>query len=464
MISASRWGGKRLARLVVGLAFVVKLVVTVWNTFAYDNKPYDVKHHIQRATAAGLNLKQNSYDPPLYYLPSLAYLEDHKTGSIKEGYDKDALLQLLRETNLVYVTAFYLCWIYLIIPKLVPSWRSATVASLVLLALPGFQKLEVMTHPDNLLLALSSIALAFWAWLRARRPRPGLVDWLIWVAYGVVVGLVGWTRPFAAIPVVVLWLAGVTVLARKWGAFRWSFVSRFLVMSALASTISAAWYVYRWKETGVVGGTYNKKWVGPYAPFRAELDKRHFLTSFYLRQLLKTPNIALVGRGGKKYEPHSKSDVTNSFPTIAFSEFWGDHWLYFSSTRWRTDEKVTVKRVLFVVALPMLPLLALRWLRAGAGAVMGLVTRRRDDVCAILLLYTVLATAMYFYWLLGDALMPGIHSPIKFIYNAHIVPVAVTLAWLDAIRGWRFAAWLGYALLVFVVALPMAIFIPTGFW
>ena len=59
------------------------------------------------------------------------------------------------------------CWLYFIIPKLVPGWKGVTIASLVLLGFPGFQKLGVMTHPDNLLVGLSATAVVFCPWIHS---------------------------------------------------------------------------------------------------------------------------------------------------------------------------------------------------------------------------------------------------------------------------------------------------------
>jgi hypothetical protein len=159
--------------------------------------------------------------------------------------------------------------------------------------------------------------------------------------------------------------------------------------------------------------------------------------------------------------PKVTNDMSNSFPTIAYSEFWGDHWLYFSSPKRRTEGKLWPKRVLFVVALFMLPLLGLRFV--GGVVTTGRRLARGDpdaDADALVVLYFLLGLALYFHWLMGDALLPGANTPIKFIYNAHLVPVFVIVAFFKDIGPRQFNAWLTYAGIVFLAALPIATFWP----
>jgi hypothetical protein len=117
--------------------------------------------------------------------------------------------------------------------------------------------------------------------------------------------------------------------------------------------------------------------------------------------------------------------------------------------------------VLFVIALLMLPLLGLRFL--GGIVIAGRKLARDDpdaDVDALLVLYFLLGVALYFHWLMGDALLPGANTPIKFIYNAHLTPVFVAVAFFRPLEPRPFNAWLAYAGLVFLAALPVATFWP----
>jgi hypothetical protein len=117
---------------------------------------------------------------------------------------------------------------------------------------------------------------------------------------------------------------------------------------------------------------------------------------------------------------------------------------------------------LFVAALPLTILLALRFARGALSAIAASLRRRRGwDAAAIPAAYVAAGVALYLYWLLGDALLPGGNTPIKFIYNAHIVPAIVLVGFSRRItRG--FGIWLAYATVLFLVALPVAVFWPSG--
>ena len=446
---SGNWVNQRNARTLVLAVFLLKMAIVVSNTIVYRAAPYDYHWHGTRAASAGLRVDAMAYNPPLYYLPCLPFVEDVQKGEIKEGYTRRALIDVLRATNIGYFLIFYLCWLYVIVPAFIRDWRAATMASLVLLALPGFQKTAVMSGPDNALAGLSALAFAGWIWFRKREARVGWRDWAAIAGYAALVGLVGNTRPFAAVPVFVLCLAGLITLFRR-HRLGWRFLSRALLMICTVGVISLPWYLYRWHETGMLKAAYNEAWVGPFRPYRDKVDRTHYFTSFYFVDLLREPNLLnpAIGYDGR---PKSDSTMANSFPTIAYSEFWGDHWLYFSSQRYRTEGKLWPKRLLFVVALPMLPLLAWRFVRS-----LVLITRRildgdeDADTNAILLLYFVLGVALYMYWLTGEALLPGANTPIKFMYNTHVVPVFVTLAFLGTMSERRFLWWLGYTTLLFV--------------
>jgi hypothetical protein len=456
----SGWLTERNARIVVAIALVIKVGLLVWNAAVYNNKTYDYHWHRSRAASAGLRVGPMAYNPPLYYLPCLPLVEDIATSKVKEGWTPDDLMSFLRFINPVYLLLFYICWLYFIIPKLVAGWKEETIASIVLLGFPGFQKLGVMTHPDNLVVGLSAFGLAYWLWFRTRSSRRGWRDWAGVAGFGFLVGLLGMTRPFAAVPVFVLALGAIIALIRERGLFSWAFWGRATLLTALIGTMSLSWYVYRWQETGTLGAAYNERWVGKFRAYRDDLDRVHYFTSFYFRDLLREPNMLneAIGYDG---QPKATNDMSNSFPTIAYSEFWGDHWLYFSSPKYRTEGKLWPKRVLFVVALVMLPLLMARFLKGTAVTARRLARGDPDaDADALMVLYFVLGTGLYFYWLTGDALLPGANTPIKFIYNAHLVPVFVAVAFLKPLSSRSFRAWFAYGTVVFLVALPVATFWP----
>jgi hypothetical protein len=454
------WLDERRARVIVTGALLIKLGIVVWNAAAYNAKSYDYHLHSSRVASAGLKASSRAYNPPLYYLPALPFVEEVATGTLKNGYRTGHLIHFLRYTNIVYLTLFYLCWIRLIIPKLVPDWRGATAASLVLLCFPGFQKLGAMTHPDNAVVGLAALGLATWLWFRKRASHRGWKDWAGVAGFALIIGLLGMTRPFAVVPVLVLWLAGIIALVRERGVFTWAFITRAALFTIIAGTLSLSWPVYRWHKIGTFKAGYNESWVGKFRDYRDDLDRVHYFTSFYFADLLREPNL-LNDAFGYDGEPKVSNDMSNSFFTIAYSEFWGDQWLYFSSPKYRTEGKLWPKRVLFVVALLMLPLLGIRFV--GGVIATGRRLARGDpdaDADALMVVYFFLGLALYFHWLMGDALLPGANTPIKFIYNAHIVPVFVTIAFFRVIGQRQLDAWVAYAGIVFVAALPVATFWP----
>lgn len=131
------WVTRRGARALVLVALLLKLLASAWNAHAFDGLPYDNTHHRTRASHGGLEIDDLAYDPPLYYIPALIHVEDRKAGKLEAGATTDDLLQTLRYTNVAYLALFYCCWLYVIFPRLVRNWRAATIASLILLALPG---------------------------------------------------------------------------------------------------------------------------------------------------------------------------------------------------------------------------------------------------------------------------------------------------------------------------------------
>ena len=157
--------------------------------------------------------------------------------------------------------------------------------------------------------------------------------------------------------------------------------------------------------------------------------------------------------------------LQNSFFTTLYSETWGDHWLYFSG-RMGSDRKVFAKQVLFVIALPLIPLLALRFVRLAARLVREAVTRGPAvvlDPAAVLLLHVVAGAALFVAWQFGSALLPGKHSSIKFIYLAYLYAPAVTLCFVPRVGGGCFAPWVAYLTVLFVAALPVALY-PKWLW
>ncbi len=108
----------RLARRIILLLLVLKMVITVLN-FAEESVKggYDHLHHAWRARSAGLEMGQMAYNPPLYYLPALPWVHVgayYKNGKPildpypYDGSDRSAkLLDRIRFFNFGYLLAFY---------------------------------------------------------------------------------------------------------------------------------------------------------------------------------------------------------------------------------------------------------------------------------------------------------------------------------------------------------------------
>ena len=195
---AKGWFSQRSVQTLVIFLFCLKLMATGWATIVHKDYVYDGDHHLDRARSGGLKIDKMAYNPPLYYFPALAISGD------------DSKMRVLRLQNIVWVGAFYALWLLFIFPAVLPSGRSRLVASLILLALPGYQKLAAMVHPDNLHAGLSAIAIAAWLLYHRRLDRESPdTQWWPLLAVSLAIGLAGWTRPFAA----------VTVAAISFGAY-----------------------------------------------------------------------------------------------------------------------------------------------------------------------------------------------------------------------------------------------------
>ena len=449
------------ARHLIVFLLVVKMAATIWNSAVFDTGSYDRRHHALRAEVGGLEATEMAYNPPPYYVPALVLGEKAKARE---------RLGLLRATNAVYLLLFYWCWLFVSIPRLLPDWRSALVAQTLLLALPGYQKLAAMVHPDNLLNALVAAFVAAWLWLS--RPRPGegaprpVQDRSLY-ALALLAGAVGLTRPFAAPAVAVFWVATLDVAARGLSVRSMTFVKRAVVVTALVGCVSTSWYVYRYAKVGVLGGAYDKDYIAKYEPHRAGFDFVHYFTSFYPVELLTTPNRNLPKVANRALEKEERAPDAfrnrfgNSFWTILYSETWGDHWLYFSGGKRYQDQKVWPKRQLFVLAFALIPLLGWRLLRGARDRLRdALRARRLTDPFVLLLGLFGLGSAFYLWWQTGSGLTPGKNSSIKFIYNAYLYPLPLVVALSVPIAPRALVPWLFYALGLFAAALPIVVFWP----
>ena len=444
---AGAWAARALLLALVAL----KLAITAFNAGAYDNHQYDYPHHVWRARTAGLEVAKMAYNPPLYYLPTLALLPDDARAARKAP--PGPLLELLRYTNVGWLALFYLCWIVVILPRVLPDRRTAFVASLLLLALPGYQKLGMLAHPDNALAALSAFLIATWLCVR-ERIRAGERNWAALLALALATGLAGLTRPLAIAPVGVFWAVMMLELARGHRPRSRAFLARAAAATLLAATLAGSWYVYRWASSDKITDAYDDRYIANFAPHRAGFPFLPYFTTFHLRELLEVPNRKIGALDDEN--PWPRNRYANSFFTILYSETWGDHWLYFSGPV-NEERKLWEKRVLFLLALPLVPLLFWRF---GRGALRALRSATSDPLAPGTVVFGFFAACavLYLYWQTGPALLPGKNSTIKFIYNAHLYPAALAVAFLAPVRERWFRLWVGYALILGAAALPLAVF------
>src|SRR5690606_2444263 len=155
----------------IAAMLIVKLAVSAWNCAVFDGITYDQGDlHIPRVRSAGLATEGRAYNPPLYYLAAAPTLAVHalrgdiestdakEKKRMRRGRDRQ-LLRALRWSNLGYLAMFYVAWIGCIFPRLIGDRRRTWIAALVLLALPGYQKLAAMAHPDNAFAALTAVGI-----------------------------------------------------------------------------------------------------------------------------------------------------------------------------------------------------------------------------------------------------------------------------------------------------------------
>jgi hypothetical protein len=353
------------------------------------------------------------------------------------------------------------------------GFRSWFLASLLLLSLPGLQKLAVMVHPDNAFAALVTIGVCTWLFVRDRY-RAGNLKFRHLLGFAVAAGCVGLTRPFSIAPVAVLTVALMAYLFRLEGR-RWlRLIPRATALLAIVGVLSGSWYVYRWHESGHVTSAYRDKYIETFAKRRPGFDFVAYFSTFHAKELLQSPNRKMAGGRTKIFDnnPHA-----NSFFTLLYSEVWGDHWLYFSGKKDR-EGKLWPKRTVLALALatpPVVVLLALgfardlvrRSRRALADAKAKKLWARlvelasRLEIDLVLLGIAGLGCLLYLYWQTGPALLPGKNSTIKFVYVASLVGPTLALLFRRRFTSLAFNLLAAYFLLLFIVSLPVAAFWPS---
>jgi hypothetical protein len=486
----SRWPAvtERSGRVIVAVLVCIKLTLLVWNARAYDGATYEPERQSDRALLGGLEIGKYTYDPPLYYLPARLLHQPtdvrlaetsageptarparnaQKQAAKEERAFRGELLDVLRYTNVLWVGFFYVAWIYWAFARLLRDRQAWFLASLALLAIPGYQKLAAMSHPDNLFAAASALAVCAWLWLRETGHTIRNLT-----LFSLAVGFVGLTRPLALAYVAPLTLVALAYAAR-FSASRWQQVlGRALLVITLVGALSASWYVARWRKTGDVLASVPAEVTAVNEPLRRDFSYAHYFLSFYPAQLWDAPN---VGFGAAPTGTDARSAPVNSFFTLLHSEVWGDHWLSFSGPK-QKDTKVWAKRVSVSTAL-LAPVIALllffAWLwsfgkrssqlwQAGGSTplerIRSLGTKLETEL--VLGAISVLGAALFVWWQAGPALLPGNQSSLKFIHVAAFFPPAIALLLSRPLAKRPALLLAGYALVLFMAAFPVAMYYP----
>lgn len=473
------WRGTLLAGLIA-----IDLGAVVWNAAVFDGLSYDERElHAPRTRNAGLGLGGRSYNPPLYYvatapmlagesiLASLVPSSDQSLSPAKQARRADRRrLSWLRWTNVFHLAVTYFCWICIIFPRLFAERNSgvehrrpradysdvALLASLWLLALPGLQKMAAMAHPDNALTSMTALLVAVYFLARDGTIKSSQAPWLL----ATLAGCTALTRPFGLLVAAVITVMAIPPIIYRDQPKR--ALARILAATAVAMLVAGSWTGYQFVRLGGLAPTYNPRHLEKYIPARASFDRLEYLQSFHPWELLHIPNRRLRTLDANPISFDNR--YANSFWTLAYSETWGDHWLYFSG-RYGRDDKIWAKRALLGAALPTTAIVA----SLGAVGITSLLRRRQrprrwhlDAPWMILAAIAGSGLAAFLYWHLTAGLTPGKNSSVKFIYVAYLAPiiVAATVAPTRKASAWL-RTWLGaYAILLFVIALPFVVYIP----
>ncbi len=431
----------------------VKLAITGMNVWTFDGSVYDQEHHLWRAHYAGFNLTKMAYNPPPYYFPAAPIrLVNWLTGN-DANLDR-WLLVGLRATNVGWLAVFYLTWIRYNLPRLLPDWRGRALASLWLLALPGYQKLAVMVHPDNAFAALAAVTLAAWFYT-SEKPA---TERSSWGPLALATGFVGLTRPFAIVPVAVFWLAGVMRMLGGFVLPDRRTLRPLLYFTVIIGVLAGGWQVARAVAASTVLDAYSDKYIAQFEPYRAGFDFEHYFTSFYFEDLTNKPNRLIAG--GTHAAPKRQDRHGNSFFTILYSEVWGDHWLYFSGKREKETKAVVKRHILQAALVPSIWWIGRTLVGMGAVTVRWIRGPRRPAELIVLASF-VMGVAMYLWWQTGPALLPGKNSTIKFIYNAQLFPLSLVLAYTVRPSRVEVAITVAVLLLLFGLTLPFVLYLPT---
>ncbi|MGF1454324.1 MAG: hypothetical protein ACFB6R_02985 [Alphaproteobacteria bacterium] len=488
---------KRLGIILLA-ALLLKLSITMWNAFSYDIKhQYDSPRHALRTGTCGLYTDTLYYNPPLYYMagcPAMALgllsqidINDQILTPLSRGDSLDSIKNTLRDTvdylsivdasggqllrliNWGMLTAVYGIWIFVLFPRFLGPGFMAFAASLMLLALPGYQKIGAMVNSDNLFVFLTTVSFLLYVGL-LDKARITVRDMVI---MGLTIGALGLTRPFAVIPMV---LIGGGIAFRLWRSAGFTLrplqlaplLGRYAVFAVLVVALSSSWWIYRQAVTGDAFKRYPDDYTEVIAPhvkaaYVDKFDHGRFYSTFHIRELLEMPN-RLYDQVRKdtpdpSVEPWQQT-LNHSFATLMFSDFWADHWLYFSGPQKReTDANVPFKRAILIYALFITPIMLVM---GAVGLVrLGIQAARSGDLeeKGVLVLMSALSIALYVCWQATEGMEPGKNTSVKFIYVAYFMPFFIAAMFAAPLRRFVPDRVTTTALLVL-----LALALPVSLW
>ena len=484
----------RSARFIVALLLGVKLLLLVWNAAVFDGQTYAATYHSDRALSGGLVPRKIAEDPPLYYLPALLLPRfseprvavrsvqygdslDHETlpkarklrPSKAERALRDRLLDGLRYSNVLWLAAFYVVWIYLVFPKLCAGAAGWFAASLLLLSVPGYQKLGAMSHPDNALAATLAVAIA--AWLAGRSSWTTSQDlgaatlarkMLSVCALPVAILLVVLSRKPSVLPLTVLTVLAVVSAVRRSSASK---SRRFTLvgLALLPALFATVWPALRARHHEPAPAAPVVSTASGAAHER--VAHARYLRTLHLDALIETPSEQLS----------DGLTETVGLPTLAFSDTWGDHWLAFSGQQ--GDDKVWPKRMSLMAATPLLALVPALLLfslyrimndarrsyleqRGGIAARLQGVAREYERELALTAVLCAYA-GTYLAWHFKELSLAGADWTLRFIHFAPFLPLAIALLFSRRLHPAISAMICGYFLALFGAAFAVAMYWPA---
>lgn len=464
--------GKRLlsvypwrARFLLGALFTIKLVVTFFNAVAYNaERQYDPGSHFPAISTCGFYTSVRSYNPPLYHWLScpvvvathIAWLpgrmaEFRTTPAARsdllaaakakafakfeaETLERDLLpfvesgpVAAARTWNFVFLAAFYGLACFFLFPAFLSDWRACLFASIVLLALPGYQRLAATVNPENL---LNFGALAGFVALYVVMKSSLSSCARLLAAFGVISALT-LTRPLAIVPAAVYsaYIALKPIVRGHISAWRASLRTYALLFAAIA-VVGSSWWMYR---VAVLGPDQAFRaaphwYLEKYATRAATFDYTGFYTKTYFNDLFQTPSrLADASDPPCAQNYDTCSGKNDSFFTLLFSETYGEHWLYYSGPP-EHDKKVEFKRAALAFGAVFTPLLLVMFLlgnwRAMTERIAGLLPDARMERLewAVVALIGIGGFVAYMTWQITAGLEPGKNSSVKFTYFAFAVP------------------------------------------